>query len=244
MPDKLDPKEGDVVRLIGLPDGRPQEGQYTVLQVIDKAALKVKDQKGVAMRIHKSRVCEILKTEAKAPLPPVEPQTPPAQAPKKEEKMTEKAAVETPAAPAVATAAKPVEEKKTKEEKKPKRIPFDIAKWVADNGNGVHLSQPVKFDSDKIKVTAHVCVDEAGGYYHIINTYKYPDGVISLGKNNKGGSKYPLKGHRLTFKKETKKEGTVKQTLEGSMTAQEVIAKYEKRGYKIQAAAPATQATA
>jgi hypothetical protein len=73
-------------------------------------------------------------------------------------------------------------------------------------------------------------VDDKGGFYHTINTYE-KEGVVTLGKKGAGGNKYPLKGHRLTSTIKTKK-GEEALVHKGGEEAAEVVARYEKKGYK------------
>ena len=241
MPD-VNPQPGDEVSLKGS-DGQVLKNRvFVVFELEGKYVVRLRDpsQKDGLMRVHKSRIAAILRhtvqtTPEKGKEAPVV--TPVAEV--KEEKPA--ASTKKEAAPKVA--------KVKKEPAKP--VPFDLEKWIKEHGS-IHLSKPVEFDRKEYKVSCHIAVDEKGGYYHTINTYKYPDGVISLGKNNAGGNRYPLKGHQLTFTIKTKK-GEQKRTLQGELTAEKVIERSLKRGYKLdpnskvvvkEAAAPAAKPVA
>jgi len=115
--------------------------------------------------------------------------------------------------------------KKTKS--KPKATPFDVLKWRTECG-GTCLQKKCEFDHTNYKLIALVCINEEMGFYHTINTYEYPDGTISVGKNTTG-SKYPLKGKKVN--KKTKNDDGSIATLKGSKTAEEIKTQYEKKGY-------------
>jgi hypothetical protein len=117
--------------------------------------------------------------------------------------------------------------KKTKV--KPKVEAFDVLEWRKNCG-GECLHKQCKFDHNNYKLNAIVCINDDTGYYHTINTYEYPDGTISAGKNIIG-SKYPLKGKKVN--KKVKKDGTAETVIQkGDQTAEEVKARYLKKGYK------------
>ena len=122
--------------------------------------------------------------------------------------------------------AKPSE--KPKKVKKPKATPFDLLAWREECG-GDCLQKQCEFDHTNYKLIALVCVNGDTGFFHTINTYEYPDGTISVGKNITG-NKYPLKGKKINRK--TKKDGeTQTTTLKGTQTADEVKERYVKKGY-------------
>lgn len=185
------------------------------------------------MRVHKSRISRIARAAETKISPPQAGKE--AKVTDKEAPATATAAVaEKPAAPkpVAKQPVKPVKPAKPAKEE-PKPVPFDLAGWVKEHG-GVHLSNDdIKFDHKGFKLVAHVAVDEKGGFYHTLNTYFYPKfGIVSLGKKNIGGNKYPLKGHKLTIQQESKKGVKTSRLLKGSETAEEVVARYEKKGYK------------
>ena len=120
-----------------------------------------------------------------------------------------------------------VAETSVKKKQPPKPIPFDIQTWYREHG-GVHLSKNVNFDCATVKVVAHTCIDEKAGYYHTINTYLHQDGTLTLGKKGKGGSKYPLKGRRVTIAASNGKP----KLIIGKKTAQEYIDHCKKNGYQ------------
>jgi len=216
---------GSIVTVIG-PKGKVLEGEYTVVQVIDKDVLRVIDKNKVPMRIHKCRVAAIVNQKAKE---------------QEEASMNdnaEAAVCEEPKAKAEAKV-----ESKTKKEIKPKKtlMQFDIEAWVKEKGggSGIHLSKKCKFDNDKVGCHAHCVINPSTGRYYMINVYTYPpttefpQGVVSLGKNNVGGSEYPLKGHRLTV--EVKKQSGGKEKIQrmGKHTPEELVAELtSKKGYK------------
>jgi hypothetical protein len=137
-----------------------------------------------------------------------------------EEKMEEKQEV------ATATATTTTKAKKTKA--KPKVEPFDVLGWRKNCGGECLLKQ-CTFDHSNYKLNALVCVNEETGYYHTINTYEYPDGTISAGKNIIG-SKYPLKGKKISKKAKDSAEAIIQK---GDETSEEVKARYLKKGYKV-----------
>ena len=117
---------------------------------------------------------------------------------------------------------------KTKKTKvKPKVETFNVLKWRKNCG-GECLYKQCTFDHDNYKLNAIVCINEDTGYYHTINTYEYPDGTISAGKNIIG-SKYPLKGKKVN--KKVNKDGTAETVIQKG--AEEVKARYLKKGYKV-----------
>ena len=121
--------------------------------------------------------------------------------------------------------------KEPKPKKEPKLDPFDITGWIKEHG-ATCLVKKCEFDHATHELNAYICVDEKSGYYHTINVYKYPSGVISLGKKNTGGNKYPLKGKRMTKAVKIKDTGKTEQRpVKGTYTAEQIIARYEKNGY-------------
>ena len=215
---------GDEVSLKG-PDGKVLPNRFVVLELEGKWVVRLRDpsNKDGLMRVHKSRIAAILKHQ---------------HTPEKGKEVTvtkEATAVaevkETETKPAAAKKEAPAKAAKVKKEPA-KPIPFDLDKWIKEHGN-IHLSKPSEFDRKDIKVTSHIAVDEKGGYYYTVNTYKYQDGTISLGKNDKGGNRYPLKGHQLTSTIKTKK-GEQKRTLgKNAPTFEKLIEQKLKKGYKL-----------
>jgi hypothetical protein len=123
-----------------------------------------------------------------------------------------------------------------KKQNKPKITPFDLATWVREHGN-LHLQKSSPFDHTTHKMISHVCFDKDAGYYHTINTYKYPDGTLALGKTNRGGNKYALKGKAMMVPSKDKKQKIVQR---GKRTFEEKYQEFTKKGYKeVQVHAPA-----
>jgi hypothetical protein len=240
MAESKDPNPNDEIQLLGFDGVTPLKDLFIVVQAINKVSFKVRDkQTGVVMNVHRSRVARVVRRQ--------EPQQEPATALAKEDSMpdtenataavaeqpkaAEKAAPEKAEKPVKAKAEAKAEAKEKKAPKQPpKPVPFDLKGWIKEHG-GIHLSKSVKFDHSGYKLVSHVAVDDKGGFYHTVNTYQYPDGTVSLGKKGAGGNKYPLKGHRLTRTIKTKK-GEESLVHKGGEDAAEVVARYEKKGYK------------
>lgn len=118
---------------------------------------------------------------------------------------------------------------KTKQTAAP--TPFDLKAWVGKSG-GQHFSKPSEFDHKHFKLVSHMCIDAEAGLYHTINTYQCPDGTVTIGKKGLGSNCFPLKGHKRSIKVTGKNGKEKNQVRTGTKTAEEVIALYEKKGYK------------
>lgn len=242
MAETKDPQEHDQIRLKGLNNGdeTPLPQLFEVLAIVNKVSIRVKDLESpgnVTMLVHKTRIAEIVRAA-----PQVEEEPPPDEevAAGKEETVSDAAVAEKPAAPPQVRAAAPKPKPKaatpaqaTKKpaKEKPQPIPFDLKGWVAEHG-GIHLSKTGKFDHSDYKLVSHVCFDAKAGFYFTLNTYVYPSGVVSRGKKDVGGNKYPLKGHKFSFQVTNKKGAKEKRQIIGKDTAEQKIAYYEKKGYK------------
>ena len=115
---------------------------------------------------------------------------------------------------------------------------FDINSFVKTNGGEHHIrgeDGSIKFDHNDYKVLTHAVMDEKTGFYHIFNTYTYPDGTVTLGKGGKGITKYPLKGKSVnyTVSQRAKNEASrgEKRQRKGGKTADEVRKGWVKNGY-------------
>lgn len=200
------------VKLLG-PDQKPLDEEYEFVKEVDKNVMLVKDSEGLNLRVHKSRIIE-QGQEAHDPGPGKEnAMTQPTV--KKEEKVK-------------------VKEKVEKVKKTP--LPFDITAWVKENGgvNAVHLKKEGEFSKNcpNHKMSTHLVINPTDNVYYILNVYQYPDGTMSLGENNKGGNKYPLKGKRFNVRQKSKENGQeVSKTFVGSKTAQEIETANLKKGY-------------
>jgi hypothetical protein len=197
------------VKLLG-PDQKPLDEEYEFVKEVDKNVILVKDSEGLNLRVHRSRVIE-QGQEAQNP------------GPGKENAMTQPAKKE---------------EKKVEIEEKVKKtpVPFDIAAWVKEMGgaNAVHLKKEGEFSKNcpDPKMVTHLVINPTDNVYYILNVYQYPDGTQSLGKNNKGGNKYALKGKRFNVRQKNKDTGQeISKTVIGSETAQEIETRYTKKGY-------------
>lgn len=232
--------KGTVILLAGPPDGKITNVEYTVMEELDKNTIRVKGVDGSLFRVHKSRVLKVTK-EAEIENQVLEaPKGTVAKELKEQESTTvqsrvEKKEEEKPMEAATAVLEKekvkpqpkakaPKTEKTPKAPKKVKEvIPFDAKAWAK---SGVLLVKTSNFDHPH-KLTCYISVDAKGGFFHTINTYKL-NGVESLGDEGKGGNSYPLKGHQITIKKKGKTE-----IHHGQLTAEEVIADKQKKGYKL-----------
>jgi hypothetical protein len=228
MPDKLkELEEGDKVQLRG-PCGKEW---FEVVKDRDKVTIRVKAVDGGCFLAHKSRITAVVKKGSDVPQPEGQAE---AMEEEKEEPVSEAAVAEKPAKSK--TAAKPAAKaKQAKAVFKPK--PFDLNAYIKVLGGpkavpGVHMVKPSGFDHVDYKAFSHVCIDEKGGHYYTFNTYVYPDGTESLGKKEKGGNSYPLKGHRHTVTKKLKNGKVEKLQQPGQMTAEEKVEQYKKKGYK------------
>jgi hypothetical protein len=210
---------GTRIKLKG-PEGTLDD-EYEIVKEIDKNAIKIKDKDGVTALIHKSRA--EMPNEAKSQAGQAFP-----------DKGKEKDMVTQATAPAVAEKAeKPSEKKEKKPKVKKAPIPFDMDAWMKENGGAglVHLQKKSSFDCKDFELTSHVMIDSKSLIYHVLNTYKYPDGTLSLGKKNAGGEKYPLKGKRFNVRFQNKEGHEESKTRIGKKTAEEVEAEYVKKGY-------------
>lgn len=108
--------------------------------------------------------------------------------------------------------------------------PFDVADWIQKHG-GIHLHKLLDFKMSSIQLIQHVCFDEKAGFYYTLNTYRYPDGTVSLGQNSKGGNKYPLKGKRLIPTLRASNGFKEKRAIIGRKTLKEAMAHFESKGY-------------
>jgi hypothetical protein len=220
-------KPGQVIKLRGT-DGKPQGEEYTfVTELIgDKNGIQVKAENGRLLRVHRGQVVkEEMPKEAKtAHMGQEIPQA------GKEQDMSTQAATET-------KVAKVAKEKKPKVKKAP--VPFDMTAWIKENGGAspVHLQKKSEFDCKDFELSSHVLVCKDSSIYFTLNVYKYPatpeapNGVISLGKKNTGGNRFPLKGKRFNVKFINKDNNEESKTLIGKKTAEEVEAEYVKKGY-------------
>lgn len=217
-------KVGQLVRLYG-PKNEPLDSAFKVLQVCNDDTVRLISTKNkFEMRVHKSRIIQeeqkpleqggknMNEAEEKKVEQKVEKKVE-----EKEEKKEEK--VEKKPEPPKATAPKVKKEKKPKD----KRQPFDLGKWVAGNEHWTKGS--ATYDHKHIKLVAHISIDEKSGFYHTINTYRYPDNVLTAN----GGNKFPLKGHSPLVTKSKNGEKVVRR---GVRTAEELREYVKKQGYK------------
>jgi hypothetical protein len=183
-----------------------------------KHVIRVKDQDGKVFRVHRTRISRMIRKTSET------------EQVKENDKDIDKVSKSN---------NQPEEEKMDKQEKasekkaqaqEPRPIPFNLPEWVKEHGSK-HLQKESKFDHSNFKLLSHVAIDVEKGFYYTINTYKYPDGTVSLGKNNAGGNKYPLKGKALTvnISVEGDKQKAVRK---GKKTAEEIIEQFKKNGYK------------
>jgi hypothetical protein len=200
------------VKLLG-PDQKPLDEEYEFVKEVDKNVILVKDSEGLNLRVHRSRVIE---QGQKAQNPGSGKENAMTQPAKKEEKK--------------------VKEEKVEKKVKKTPVPFDIVAWAKENGgaSAVHLKKEGEFSKNcpNHKMVTHLVINPTDNVYYILNVYQYPDNTLSLGENNKGGNKYPLKGKRFNVRQKAKDTGQeVSKTFIGSKTAQEIEATYIKRGY-------------
>lgn len=214
---KQEPQEGNKVRLILAKEGREvlSEEEYKVVKVLDNKAIKVEDKRGETLNALKARVRVVQGSEIG------------------DQRIAEKEE-ERKMTTATEVKEKKAETKKAKKVKAPAAlVPFDVNGWAKEHG-GILLSKKCDFDHKSHELWAHVAVDAEKGFYHTINAYKYPDGTVSRGKNDSGGDKYPLKGHRLTKQVKVKKTGKVESKPSvGKETAAQYVARCVKKGYKL-----------
>lgn len=115
---------------------------------------------------------------------------------------------------------------------------FDVNKFVKEHG-GEHWVRgekgEINFDHKEFTVCTHAVINENAGFYYYLNTYTR-NGVVSLGKSNKGITKYPFKGHTVeyTVSQSAKKEesrGATRSRV-GSKTPDQLRKQLKKNGYK------------
>ena len=191
--------------------GKRSLEKFTLLQV-DEKGVRLENKKGGKLRVHPSRVV-LPNGSPAAPVPAMAkaPSPPKAKAPEKPKSAapkTEPAEVEMPV--------------------------FDLPGFVAGRE---HWSKKVKFDHSGYDVVSHSVIDEKAGNYQVFNTYKYPgSSALTLGKNSKGITPYPLKGHQTTYvvgdNAEKADSRGKKRTRKGNKTAEQVRKLLEKRNYK------------
>jgi hypothetical protein len=221
---ELDP--GDKVQLCGPPDLEVLPDLYEFLETPledgkpSRHVIRVKGPDGHPFRVHRNRVKGVVRKEGTTEI--IEPSQE-----EEEESMTTTETAE----------AKP--KAKKKESATPQA--FDIEAWVAEHG-GIHLQKDSKFDHADYKLVSHICIDEEKKYYYTLNTYKYPDGTVSLGKTGKGGNKYPLKGRTITTTQKNNKTGQKeKKVMKGKKTAQQIFEQFTKKGYTLVSEKTVTQ---
>lgn len=91
----------------------------------------------------------------------------------------------------------------------------------------------IKFDHNDFKLVTYTIINENEKIYYVINTYQYPNGIISLGKHNTGITKYPLKDNTINIKFYSKKEDKNKtKKLIGKKTADDLRKQLVKNGYQ------------
>ena len=117
-----------------------------------------------------------------------------------------------------------------KKERKPKKnivvIPFDLKQWV---NKDEHYVKKCTFDHKNIVLEAHIVIREHTEHtYECLNIYVI-NGIYSLGKKNKGGTIFPLKGHTTTITQ----KGITK-TLIGEKTAEDVRETAKKNKYDLE----------
>jgi len=105
---------------------------------------------------------------------------------------------------------------------------FDLDAWIESCG-GVHLAKQSPFNHSNYSLISHVVVNAKRKTYFVLNTYVKQDGTISVGKNATG-SRYPLKGKKFIVAQKGK-DGVQKKELRGSMTAEEAIEHFLRKGY-------------
>jgi hypothetical protein len=233
MPDKrYELQPGDCLEL-GQPEIKPFANKYEFIDIPkedgkpSKHVIRVKSQDGKIFRVHRTRISKIIKKTGETEQVKDDEATNKTE----EKKMDKQDKVE-----------KTEKKAQAKQQQEPTPAHFDLPSWVKEHG-GKHFQKESKFDHSNFKLLSHVAIDAEKGFYHTINTYKYPDGTVSLGKNNTGGNKYPLKGKALTvnINVEGDKQKAVRK---GKKTAEEIIEQFKKKGYKeVHVKIPATVAT-
>jgi hypothetical protein len=210
---------------------------YKVVDVVDKHIARVKDNEGRIFRVFKGRIARVLNENENISDNQVVETT------KQEEKVmtsAESTVVDHPV-DVDTTVKKPKAETKDKAKKTKKApIPFNLKEWITENGgaHGIHLMKESTFDCDEIPMTSHILINPDQHVYLTLNVYKYPptdenpDGVLSLGKSNSGGNKYPLKGKKMTTKHKGKDGREDSKTYVGKLSVEDLTQRKIKDGYK------------
>ena len=197
--------------------------KFTLLSVGSKG-IRLAGKDGRKLRVHPSR----------AIAPSILPKAP-------KDPVASKPAKKAPVKKSPSTKPKKKEVKTMPDKKKKKDAPaFDVSAFVKEHG-GEHWTkgesgEKVNFDHDAYKVVAHSLIADKKGRYYVFNTYKYPSGTVSLGKNGTGVTEYPLKGHKVSYTvsqtaKKVESRGQ-KKTRKGSKTADQVRKTLERKGYR------------
>lgn len=213
-------REGDIVKLLG-GDGKILDGKYLVTQLHKRVEITFHpvDNPRDLRKAHKSRVAEVVDSSSKIVEDQQQPKTTTQK--KKRTKVTVKKTEKTTT--------------KTKTRAKKQEIQsFNVRDFVKEVGGRHWLKDGIEFDHDTHVPQAHMVLDLPNGTYYTFNTYKYPNGTISLGKKGMGskkhpGNKYALKGKKIQY---IVKNGGGTRIQKGTKTGDEVIALYEKKGYK------------
>jgi hypothetical protein len=191
--------------------------EYEVVKVLDKHSIKIADPHGSTINVHKTRVEIVRGAEDIQGTTQTGKESDMTAATK--DKKSKKA--------------KKVTKKAPRKKKEIELTPFDPVAWAKEYGS-VHLSKRCTFDHDKYKLEAHVAINSQTGYYYTINAYRYPNGVLSLGKKNAEANKFPLKGKKVTKTITIKKTGKQeKRVNKGTETAEQLLARYLKNDYKV-----------
>lgn len=170
-----------------------------------KTQMRLKGPDGITLRAHRSRIGKIIKKQGQT-------------------EIIERTQIENP---------KDITPQITNNTQKTiKADPFDLQTWISQHGD-IHMVKESPFDHSSFKLISHVCIDEENKMYHTINTYKYPDGTISLGKHGLGGNQYPLKGKTIAVTECSKEGNKQKRQKKGLKSVQEIIKVFEKKGYKL-----------
>ena len=222
-----------VVRLIDK-DLLPTKDKWEILEIIGESARVKNVKSGLTLRVHKSRltdkdptmakkfVCDkcdrTFSTKSGLTLHKCKSQ-------KGSSKMAKQAT-----ATATATEKKETKAKKTKKD----LVEFDIKKFIQEHGGEHWVRGDRKFDHTGYKLETHAVMDEKAGYYYMLNDYTN-NGVTSLGRGNKGITKYPLKGKKVSYvvsetSKKVEHRGQ-KRERKGTKNAEDVRKHWEKLGY-------------
>ena len=242
MAEKIKVEVGWQITLIG-PDGKELPEWYSIEEIIDNERLKIIGGDGVTLRIFKSRIANVVCSEK-----PTE---------KEEKNMSDNVNTETPVAtpattsvptPAPATPAsapkakaeKPEIKKPAPAKKEPKAGPpvLDLKAYCKEFGSDSHvlLKKQNEFKAKDYQSFGYVLINKEKHTYRCFNVYKYPSGVISLGRSGKGGNEYILEGNAkkvTTHKFKGKNGGEVSKVNRASLTVEALIDKKKKEGYAI-----------